>query len=97
MQIIKALLQQLLKYSLKKMPQIRAAVALLLLAGNMAATAQTPSREYQLKAVFLFNFTQFIDWPADAFADGQAPFIIGVLGQKPFWYLPGRNSIRRKK
>ncbi|MDB6123717.1 MAG: YfiR family protein [Pedosphaera sp.] len=53
----------------------------LLLAIN--APAQI-SREYQLKAVFLYNFAQFTEWPPDAFADPQAPLVIGVLGRDPF-------------
>lgn len=40
--------------------------------------------EYQIKAVFLYNFAQFIDWPAKSFPDPQAPFVIGVLGDDPF-------------
>jgi len=48
-----------------------------------AATESTPS-EYQVKAVFLFNFTQFVEWPASAFSDPEAPFVIGVLGKDPF-------------
>src|SRR5947207_349431 len=40
--------------------------------------------EYRLKATFLFQFTQFVDWPAAAFASRQAPLVIGVLGQDPF-------------
>jgi len=47
-----------------------------------AATAQT--KEYQVKAVFLFNFTQFVEWPSAAFTSARAPIIIGVLGQNPF-------------
>jgi hypothetical protein len=47
--------------------------------------AQTPaSPEYQLKAVFLFNFAQFVEWPATAFADSTAPLVIGILGTDPF-------------
>lgn len=47
--------------------------------------AQTPRpTEYQVKAVFLFNFAQFVDWPPDAVADSQAPLVIGVLGENPF-------------
>lgn len=42
------------------------------------------AREYQIKAVFLFNFAQFVEWPASAFPDEQAPFVIGVLGSDPF-------------
>ena len=49
------------------------------------ATAQTaPSREYQIKAVFLFNFLQFVDWPAASFPDDATPLRIGVLGDDPF-------------
>lgn len=40
--------------------------------------------EYDVKAVFLFNFSQFVDWPNSAFADEQAPLVIGVLGGDPF-------------
>lgn len=42
------------------------------------------SRENQVKAVFLFNFTQFVEWPASAFGSPNAPFIIGVIGNDPF-------------
>jgi len=47
--------------------------------------AQTPvSKEYQVKAAFLFNFAQFVEWPPAAFADAAAPFCIGILGDDPF-------------
>lgn len=47
--------------------------------------AQTPVvREYQLKAIFLYNFTQFVEWPPNSFSSGQAPMIIGILGKDPF-------------
>jgi len=55
----------------------------LLLLFNCAHAAPVPG-EYQVKAVFLFNFTHFVEWPADAFAGPAAPFVIGVLGQDPF-------------
>jgi len=42
------------------------------------------TREYQVKAVFLFNFTQFVEWPPEAFATADTPFVIGVLGKDPF-------------
>ena len=42
------------------------------------------SKEYQLKAVFLFNFAQFVQWPEKSFSDTNAPFRIGVLGDDPF-------------
>jgi hypothetical protein len=50
---------------------------------NLTATAQV-SREYQLKAVFLFNFAQFTVWPASAFANDKTPIVIGIVGADPF-------------
>lgn len=46
--------------------------------------AQPPSREYQIKAVFLFNFLQFVEWPDSAFPDKTAPIRIGLLGDDRF-------------
>jgi hypothetical protein len=58
------------------------ATAVLALAA-IAGRAENPT-EYQIKAVFLFNFAQFVDWPGEAFADADAPLVIGVLGGNPF-------------
>jgi hypothetical protein len=41
------------------------------------------NREYPLKALFLYNFGGYIEWPADSFASPEAPFVIGVLGSAP--------------
>jgi hypothetical protein len=67
-------------------PSARAwCVALIvLLVGGRDLSAQTPSKEYQVKAVFLFNFAQFVEWPPRAFAGTDTPLVIGVLGEDPF-------------
>ena len=44
-------------------------------------------REYALKAVFLYNFCQFIDWPPRRFGTHKSPIIIGILGSNPFGNL----------
>ena len=45
---------------------------------------QSPrASEYQLKAVFLFNFVQFVEWPATPVQDAPAPLVIGILGEDP--------------
>jgi hypothetical protein len=50
-----------------------------------AVSAQTePSAEYKVKAVLLFKLAQFVEWPAAAFHKGDAPLVIGVLGDDPF-------------
>jgi hypothetical protein len=56
----------------------------LLLASKVATHAQDISTEYKFKAVFLFHFTQFVDWPSNTFPDPQAPLVIGILGDDPF-------------
>jgi hypothetical protein len=55
---------------------------LMLVAGSSGA--QGTSREYDVKAVFLFNFVQFTEWPTNAFATTNSPLVIGVLGKDPF-------------
>jgi hypothetical protein len=60
------------------------ASALLISVGPEASAQTAISREYEVKAVFLFNFAQFVDWPPEASAGPQAPLIIGVLGDDPF-------------
>lgn len=52
---------------------------LLIIPASKAATLQ-----YKLEAAFLFNFTQFVEWPATAFPTRDSPMVIGVLGDDPF-------------
>jgi hypothetical protein len=59
------------------------ALALLHLARGEALAARR-AKEYDLKATFLFHFTHFVDWPAEAFPDAEAPFRICVLEPDPF-------------
>lgn len=59
------------------------ALCVLLSVGLPVVAAVAPA-EYRVKAVFLFNFAQFVEWPADTFTDPGQPFVIGVLGKDPF-------------
>jgi hypothetical protein len=56
---------------------------LVLLAGVAPVLAAGPG-EYQVKAVFLFNFARFVVWPEQAFGSANAPFSICVVGADPF-------------
>lgn len=70
-------------YSLIK--TVRTFLMLLLFGcGLQLAQAQTPSTTSQLKAFYLYNFTQFITWPPNAFNSSTAPFVIAILGTNPF-------------
>ena len=46
------------------------------------AFAQKPS-EYEVKAVYLFHFAKFVEWPAEARGASEA-FTLCVLGEDPF-------------
>lgn len=46
--------------------------------------AAAQPKEYQIKAAFLFNFAQFVEWPESVFTSSDAPFCVGVLGDDPF-------------
>jgi hypothetical protein len=48
------------------------------------AIASDEALEYQVRAAFLLNFTRFIEWPPSAFADGDSPMAICILGDDPF-------------
>jgi hypothetical protein len=58
--------------------------ALALLLCPPAWSESTTYTPYQLKALYLYNFAKFTEWPKTAFADESAPFVLGILGQDPF-------------
>jgi uncharacterized protein DUF4154 len=69
---------------------LRSALRLLLLAGagfvvsmHGVQAADAPT-ENQVQAVFLYNFSRFVEWPAQTFAAPNDPFVIGILGNDPF-------------
>jgi hypothetical protein len=55
-----------------------------LLGLNSGFGGESPATEYQVKALFLFNFAKYVEWPASAFTNDVAPITIGVLGTDPF-------------
>lgn len=62
-------------------------ILLLLLFLNLGlnSTAQaSSSHEYAIKAVFLYNFAKFVEWPLRAFDDNTNQIILCILGKDPF-------------
>lgn len=55
--------------------------------GPFSAGGASVPNEYSLKAVFLYNFCRFIDWPNAAFNSTNDPIVIGILGTDPFGAL----------
>lgn len=57
-----------------------ALLAALLIPQVAICAGLSKSKEYELKAAFVYNFTKFIEWPPQSFATVDAPIVIGVLG-----------------
>jgi len=60
-------------------------IALMALIGFLAGAnrgfgAETSLTEYQVKSLFLLNFSKYVDWPSNAFATANDPIVIGVIG-----------------
>ena len=73
--------------SLMKRPRLMIAI-LLCLSLAMAAGAQSSdspeSSEYLVKAGFIYNFAQLVQWPSGAFSQADSPIVIGIFGTDPF-------------
>lgn len=54
------------------------------LGGVARAGVQEPTREYRIKAAFIYNFARFTRWPAGSFSDREAPLDICIYGDDPF-------------
>ena len=48
--------------------------------GNVCTAPEQTAKESQIKAAFIYNFTKFVEWPADRFANAEDPFVLGMFG-----------------
>ncbi|HZT43866.1 MAG TPA: YfiR family protein [Chthonomonadaceae bacterium] len=55
-------------------------VLILLLAGSASPAQEGGSREYEIKAAFIYNFVKYVDWPSDPGPN----IVLGVYGKDPF-------------
>ncbi|MCX5633007.1 MAG: YfiR family protein [Phycisphaerae bacterium] len=63
---------------------IFAVVFLVLLLAAQSLAESLSSREYQIKAAFLYNFLMFVDWPPEKMGGSADPIIIGIIGDDNF-------------
>ncbi len=49
--------------------------------GHTAAAPYAPVGEYQVKAAFILNFANFVEWPPDS---NRGNLVIAVVGEAPF-------------
>lgn len=43
--------------------------------------AQSPMDESQVKAMFVYNFLKFVEWPVDTSVDAREPFVVVIIGE----------------
>jgi hypothetical protein len=51
---------------------------------NAQSSDSAASSEYLIKAGFIYNFAQLVQWPSTAFSQADSPIVIGILGTDPF-------------
>lgn len=64
-------------------PRLLSALAALLLAVCMVEVSAQPPSAYAVKAAFVFNVANFVEWPASAFASPTAPIKVTVVSAQP--------------
>jgi hypothetical protein len=51
---------------------------------HIAFSQEQHIQEYELKAVYLYNFLHFTHWPTSPGAEDAGPMVIGIVGKSPF-------------
>jgi hypothetical protein len=72
-------------------------LAICLVLGRHGDGQPSDPSEYEVKAVMLYNFAMFVEWPAAESPSARTPLVVGVLGRDPFGaaldaITRGRNS-----
>ena len=62
----------------------RIALIMLLLTSSIVLANDSQQKEYQAKALFLYNFANFVTWPDEAFDDNVQPIHMCLFGEIPF-------------
>lgn len=71
-------------------------VRFLLLALLLTAPGAADILEDQVKAAFLYNFTNFVEWPPHAWSKDDAPIIISIIGNDDLASLLEKTVAGRK-
>jgi hypothetical protein len=59
------------------------------------SAAQAVPKEHTVKAVFLYSFGRYVQWPPKSFANPKSPFVIGVLGED--WFGGALDEIAKRR
>jgi len=56
----------------------------MVLGASCVFALQAQVNEYQVKALFLYNFARYVEWPVQSFKTTNDPIVICVVGQNLF-------------
>ena len=77
-----------IKYRARRIRVILAWCAMVFVIGGFWGGCTTPKTQPVAEeideAMYLYRFSQFVEWPAYAFPDPKSPMVIGVLGSQSF-------------
>ena len=76
-----------MKNSMRAIKKLTAGLMLLLCALTTVADTREDldkAKEYQVKALFLYNFANFVEWPETAFNNAKAPLTLCIFGETGF-------------
>ncbi len=67
--------------SITRRSLLRAVLLAVALLVGVRAEAQAPMDESQVKAMFVYNFLKFVEWPVAATAGAKDPFVVLIIGE----------------
>ncbi|ODT78148.1 hypothetical protein ABS71_02130 [bacterium SCN 62-11] len=68
---------------------LRRFLTVVLIGGLLSTVACPASREYEIKAAFIYNFLRYIEWPSS-----KSAISVGIMGEDPF--EGGLDQFQRK-
>jgi hypothetical protein len=75
------------RFASRRIRRISFFLVALYILSNASPKALSQNEEgvaYPVKLAFLYNFTKFVEWPANSYRDAAAPLAICIVGHDPF-------------
>lgn len=77
-------MSRLRKSAARLIGTVLSVAGLLVLVHGAAAGADSASREYAIKAAFLYKFADYVEWPQSAFGAPNSALTVCIIGRDPF-------------
>ena len=78
-----ALLKKLDVVSFARVLTLLAMITAIVWPANLRAQ-NAMEREYEIKAAYLYNFINYIEWPSDSLPQAGGTITVGIIGESPY-------------